>query len=102
MMYKFTIIKSDETSNSDFESAFNCSVQSVRSVLEEYNLEPTIDSPSIYISESCRAGGNTAFISVSQCGVLIEGSFKDSSNRLYPEFASMTKEEVIESHLAEK
>lgn len=38
MIYKFTVIKSEKTDTEEFESALNCSVQSIKRLLHGYHI----------------------------------------------------------------
>lgn len=95
MFYKFTILKSNETSHADFENALYCSTQSVKSILDTCNLTITLNSPSIYISKQDEV---VMPFSLCKCRDLIQGSFVDLNHRLYPEFASIRKETAIQKN----
>lgn len=87
MFYKFTAIKSVDSSDEYFESALYCSFQSIQSTLIDYNLHVTIQSPSIYISLPCESVSNGFPLSLGECKGLIKSAFLDDKKMLYPEFS---------------
>lgn len=91
MTYKFTAIKSSESNDEEFESAFHCSAQSVQSILHDYDIVVTVQHPSIYVSLSDYSTEKSLPFSLSECGSLINGAFMDAGGYIYPQYLLIEK-----------
>ena len=95
MKYRFTVIKSKESNEDDFESALYCSVQSVNNILNDYDVVVSVQIPNIYVSLLDESTEAKFPFSLDECGSFIKGAFTDASGRLYPQFALIEKEELF-------
>jgi len=83
-MYKFSIKKSPESTNEEFDSAMNCTRTCIESILDNNQIQITISDNIITIHSidpECEIE-----LSANECKEKIKGCFCDSSSKLYPEF----------------
>lgn len=85
MTYFFTVKKSPNASKTEFIRAFNCAVESIKSILYEYDLIVSPDLPYINILPSEKLAPNIP-ISLNECSNLIKEAFIDINSCTYPEF----------------
>jgi hypothetical protein len=82
MTYKYELIKSNEVTTEEFESAFNCAITSIESVLYEQNVKIESEIPYILITQDNEGES----FSLPKCKELLKGCFTDSSGNIYDEF----------------
>lgn len=97
MTYCYEIIKDSDVSDELFESAFYCAVESIKSMLYDYEVEVSVELPNIYISPP-KDMLEVPF-SIKRCNEIVSGAFINSAGEKYQEFHAIKFKEWIKKIL---
>ena len=90
-MYIFKIIKSDDSSIEEFESAVYCARGCVESVLDNEKLSVKVIDNQIVIEVS--DDNEVIGMTFSECKEKVKGCFGDASGKTYPEFIKIVPQD---------
>jgi hypothetical protein len=86
-MYSFKTIKSTSSTEEEFQSAINCAVTCIESVLDNDSIKVEASGNIITISSS--DSEIQLEMTASECKDKIKGCFCNKSGQLYPEFSKI-------------
>lgn len=92
VQYRYEVLRNHDFSEDDFESAFNCAITSVASILYDFEVKVAAELPNIYISAREHIGKMP--FPINQCNEVIKAAFIDATGKMYPEFRLIKPESI--------